>query len=165
MWGSMALDGVRLFTYRTQVEAAVEEVARFHADTHALKVLTPPPVFVQIHKVQPLGEGSVSEFTMWVGPIPVRWVARHRDVDPVRGFTDEQLCGPFTSWVHQHRFERVGEDVCIVEDYVEAVYGSGLYRGLVSRLMWMGLPSMFAYRAWVLKRAMYRRARIAEGAE
>ena len=51
-----------------ELEAPLEAVAAFHQDTRVLKKLTPPPIFVQLHQVEPLGEGSRSTFTMWFGP-------------------------------------------------------------------------------------------------
>jgi ligand-binding SRPBCC domain-containing protein len=150
------------FSHRTRIQAGLREVSDFHSDTRALKRLTPPPVIVQIHSAQPLGEGSVSEFTMWMGPVPVRWTARHRDVEQPGGFTDEQLSGPFKTWVHRHRFEQVEADVCEITDEIQAAPGSGLYAGTISRLMWMGLPFMFAYRARILKKHLTGRSNLVE---
>lgn len=76
------------------VPAPLQKVAEFHRDTRALKRLTPPPVFVQIHSMEPLAEGSRSVFTMWFGPLPLRWTAIHSNVDTMHGFTDTQEKGP-----------------------------------------------------------------------
>jgi len=65
------------FTITFQVKTPIQAVAEFHSSTNALKKLTPFPVIVQIHQLEPLGEGSMAEFTMWFGPFPVRWVAQH----------------------------------------------------------------------------------------
>ena len=92
-----------VFDFRFNVDASLESVREFHRDTSALKRLTPPPTIVQLHKVEPLGEGSVSEFTLWVGPMPLRWKAVHRDVSET-GFTDIQVSGPARAWEHTHRF-------------------------------------------------------------
>jgi len=145
---------LKRFTHQTRINVHRQAVAAFHADTRALKRLTPPPVFVEIHSAEPLGEGSLSEFTMWMGPLPVRWVARHSHVDPISGFTDEQVRGPFTRWVHRHYFREVNSHMTVIEDEVLAIYGTGVFSGLISRLMWFGLPFMFVYREWVLKRAL-----------
>ena len=64
-----------VFDFTFSVRAPLQAVAAFHHDTRALKRLTPPPVFVQIHSMEPLAEGSRSEFSMWFGPVPLRWVA------------------------------------------------------------------------------------------
>ena len=85
------------FDYSFVVEAPLEAVSEFHYSTATLKKLTPPPVFVQLHAVEPLGEGSVSEFTMWFGPLPVRWRAVHSNVSQ-DGFTDRQERGLMKRW-------------------------------------------------------------------
>ena len=88
---------MQTFNHSLVVPVSLEEVAAFHKDTNTLKALTPPPVFVQIHKVEPLAENSISEFTMWVGPIPLRWVALHTQVDPQRlhRYGYEAGCGDY----------------------------------------------------------------------
>jgi len=57
---------------RFAVRASLEAVALFHADPRALRRLAPSPM--QVQRLDPKG-GSVSEFTMWAGPVPIRWRA------------------------------------------------------------------------------------------
>ena len=147
---------MRSFTNRTMVQASLEAVAAFHRDSQTLKALTPPPIFVQLHQVEPLAEGSLADFTLWIGPLPVRWTAVHSDVDPLYGFTDTQALGPYETWVHRHTFEAVTVDSTDVVDEIRANFGSGIFNGLVSRLMWWGLPLLFAYRGWVTRREARR---------
>lgn len=145
---------MKTYTHQFQVNATLESVLDFHRDSRALKQLTPPPLFVTFKKVEPLAEGSVADFTMWFGPIPIRWVAKHSDVDPERGFTDEQIQGPFKAWVHQHSFQPIDESRTIVIDRVQAEPGDHPFWGLVSRFMWITMPILFAYRAWRTRRAL-----------
>ena len=77
-----------VFDYAFTVRAPLARVAEFHRDTRALQRLSPPPMFVQLHRLEPLAEGSVAEFTLWLGPLPLRWRAVHSNVDPLGGFTD-----------------------------------------------------------------------------
>ncbi len=144
-----------VFEYSFTVRAPVEAVARFHQDTRALRRLSPPPMFVQLHRVEPLGEGSVSEFTLWLGPLPLRWQAVHSDVDPTRGFTDTQARGPLRRWRHTHRFEPVDETTTRVTEYVEYDHADGL-SGAFTRLLFApaALRGLFGYRRWVTRRAL-----------
>jgi ligand-binding SRPBCC domain-containing protein len=148
---------MKRFSHQFKVNAPLDVVAGFHQDSRALKRLTPPPVFVQMHHVEPLAENSVADFTMWMGPLPVRWIATHKDVDPMRGFRDVQVRGPFTHWEHQHLFESVNERTTVVIDQIQAQFGKGLW-GLLSRFMWLNLPFMFAYRGWVTRREVEKAA-------
>jgi ligand-binding SRPBCC domain-containing protein len=106
-----------------------------------------------MHRVEPLAENSVADFTLWLGPLPVRWVAVHTNVDPLTGFTDRQESGPFASWVHQHSFEPRDEAETEVIDEIQAEFGRG-FLGMLSRLMWINLPFMFFYRGWVTRRSI-----------
>ena len=85
-----------VFDFGFTVNASLPVVRDFHSDTRALRRLTPPPALIRLHEVEPLAEGSVSMFTLWVGPLPLRWTAVHRRVSE-RGFTDVQSVGPAKS--------------------------------------------------------------------
>ncbi len=141
-----------IFDYSFEVDAPVSDVREFHKDTRALKLLTPPPTIVQMHSIEPLGEGSVSRFTLWVGPLPLRWEAVHRDVSE-HGFTDVQRSGPAAKWEHTHSFVPIAESRTQVREHVEYEHKSGLW-GLVTRLLFAkpNLYLMFTYRKLVTRR-------------
>lgn len=136
------------FQHRFVVNVPLAMVTEFHHDSRALRVLTPPPIWVQFHLVEPLTEGSVADFTIWFGPLPVRWTAVHSQVTP-HGFTDTQKRGPFTKWVHRHTFRELGNGRTEIIDEIEAEPGN-----LISRFMWLTLPILFAYRGWRTRRAL-----------
>jgi hypothetical protein len=54
--------------------------------------------------------------------------------------------------VHRHSFRRVDAQITEVVDQVDAEFGEHWFWGTVSRLMWMGLKGLFAYRAWATRR-------------
>jgi ligand-binding SRPBCC domain-containing protein len=147
-----------VFDYAFTVPAPLEAVAEFHRDTRALKRLTPPPTIVRIHSVEPLAEGSVSRFTLWVGPLPLRWKAVHCNVSP-RGFTDVQAEGPARRWEHTHTFVPISADVTEIREHIEFEHKAGAW-GLVTRLLFSqpNLWLMFTYRMWVTRRACRRGA-------
>jgi ligand-binding SRPBCC domain-containing protein len=130
------------YEHRFTVKAPLTAVAEFHNDTSALRRLSPPPMIVQFNDVEPLAEGSVADFTMWLGPVPIRWVAVHSEVSSA-GFVDTQQKGPFKAWRHQHQFHALDEHTTEVIDTIDAEYGN-----LISRFMWLNLPVLFAYRGW-----------------
>ena len=142
-----------VFDFSFEVPAGVEVVRAFHHDTSALKKLTPPPTIVQIHSVEPLAEGSVSTFTLWVGPLPLRWRAVHRNVSD-NGFTDVQESGPARKWEHTHTFTPTAATTTRIDEHIEYEHKAGFW-GLVTRLLfsWPNLYSMFSYRAWVTRQA------------
>jgi ligand-binding SRPBCC domain-containing protein len=139
------------FDYTFTVNAPLTAVADFHRDTRILKKLTPPPVFVQIHRAEPLAEASVAEFTMWFGPLPLRWQAVHTDVGP-HGFTDTQTEGPLRYWQHTHRFTAASPTVTQIHEQIEYDYDDGLW-GLFTRLLFNkpGLYALFTARKWLTR--------------
>jgi ligand-binding SRPBCC domain-containing protein len=146
------------FTFTFTVRAPLTRVAAFHNDTRALKRLTPPPIFVQLHHVEPLAEGSAASFTLWFGPLPVRWLAVHSEVDALRGFTDQQRGGPLRWWKHTHRFSALDAQTTQVSEQVEYAHDRG-WRGLLSRLLFNppALRFLFAYRAHATRAALEQR--------
>lgn len=139
------------FDYSFTVKAPLAAVSGFHHDTSVLKRLTPPPVFAQIHDFEPLGEGSVANFTMWFGPFPIRWQATHRDVSQ-NGFTDFQVRGPHKAYAHTHRFTALGDNLTRVDEHIEYEHHGGR-RGLVTRLLFnsLSLTALFTARKWLTR--------------
>lgn len=137
------------------IKAPIEKVALFHRDSQAIKKLTPPPVLIQIHLAEPLAEGSRSVFTMWFGPIPVKWTAVHSDVDPDHGFTDTQERGPMKYWKHSHRFIRIDNKSTRIEESIQYEHNSGI-TGLFTRIFYssVGLRWLFYYRQLILNRIL-----------
>jgi ligand-binding SRPBCC domain-containing protein len=138
---------MRSFQHEFQVDAPIERVAEFHGSTQALELLTPPPMFVKFNSIEPLGEGSRSDFTLWLGPLPIRWVAVHSRVKPLEGFTDTQVEGPFRTWVHEHKFQRLSDESTLIIDRVQGQPSDHFFWGIISRFMWLTLPFLFFYRA------------------
>ncbi len=146
-----------VFDFRFTVAAPLEAVQEFHADTRALKRLTPPPTIVQLHSIEPMAEGSVSLFTLWVGPLPLKWRAVHRDVTEL-GFTDVQESGPAKKWEHTHTFKELTPGSTEIHEHIEYEHKSGFW-GIVTRLLF-NKPSLyitFTYRKlatrWFLRKA------------
>jgi ligand-binding SRPBCC domain-containing protein len=145
------------FDYSFTVNAPLSAVQAFHSDTSALKRLTPPPTIVQLHSIEPLAEGSVSKFTLWVGPLPLRWTAVHRNVSP-RGFTDVQASGPAARWEHTHTFTPLDAATTRIDEHIQFEHKPGFW-GVVTRLLFSqpNLLLMFTYRKlatrWYLRSA------------
>jgi ligand-binding SRPBCC domain-containing protein len=148
-----------VFDYSFTVDAPLAAVRAFHHDTAALKRLTPPPTIVQLHSIEPLAEGSVSKFTLWVGPLPLRWTAVHKNVSPT-GFTDVQTEGPAQKWEHTHSFVPLSDSVTEIREHIEYEHKGGPW-GIVTRLLFSrpNLLFMFGFRRWATRRGL-RHARV-----
>lgn len=130
-----------------EVDASIDAVRAFHASTDAIVPLTPPGARVRVRDGGgPLEEGLVVRFTMWLGPLPVHWVARHEEVGP-DGFVDVMVEGPLASWRHTHRFVATGAATTEVHDHIEYEHPPGL-AGVRTRVLF-GRPALevlFAHR-------------------
>ena len=134
------------FDYKFTVNAPITAVSQFHQDTRILKKLSPPPIFVQIHRFEPLAEASEAEFTLWFGPLPLRWLAVHSNVS-TNGFIDTQAKGPLKFWQHTHRFTAVSPQTTEVHEHIEYSHQAS-WRGLFTRLLFSkpGLYTLFTAR-------------------
>lgn len=128
-----------VFETKSIMQGTVRQLWDFHAQPNAFAILTPPPIFIQMreNKLRSLTEGTV-DFTMWLGPIPLRWVAQHEPGPVETAFIDRQLSGPMAYWEHQHIFRAVEGGVELT-DHVTLEHKPGL-AGLFTRLMFDGLP-------------------------
>lgn len=133
------------FERRFVVPAPPEAVRAFHHDPRALRRLTPLPLSF-LDPPGPPREGARARFRLWLGPFPVRWVARYEDVRD-DGFADVQEQGPFRWWRHERRWRALPGGATEVVDAIEARPG-----GILSRVVWAGLPLAFRYRAWRTRR-------------
>jgi uncharacterized protein len=115
---------IPVFIKSSEIPASAREVFAWHQSPNALKTLIPPWEKVTVEQAPAsLADGALAVLVLHVGPFKLRWVARHRDfID--RGeqggeFTDEQVSGPFASWVHRHIVRATGSTSCALEDRIE----------------------------------------------
>lgn len=135
------------FEHRSVMPTTLDAMWAFHADPKAFVRLTPPPIFVQMHRnaLKSLTEGEV-EFTLWFAFFPVRWIARHEPGPISSSFVDRQVKGPTAVWVHRHLFEALPNGVRLT-DRLTIQHKGGL-SGIFTRLFFSGLPLriFFIYR-------------------
>jgi uncharacterized protein len=95
-----------VFTLKTFLNHSAEEVFAWHMRPGALERLTPPWEHVRIlDREGEIAEGGTVTLGIKRGPTEIKFVVRHTEFELNRGFTDEQVSGPFTAWRHSHRFE------------------------------------------------------------
>jgi ligand-binding SRPBCC domain-containing protein len=142
------------YQHRFRVQTALADVAEFHTQSASMGAITPPPAVIRFHEAPIcLTEGDKLDFTMWLGPVPIRWLACIEEVTP-RGFVDRQLSGPFQHWVHRHRFAPVGETETEVIDEIDFSLRAHPWWGLVGLGMGLTLPLLFAFRGWKTRRLL-----------
>lgn len=138
------------------VNAPIDAVLEFHRSARSLRAITPPLIpMTALQAPDPLAEGTEMAFTLWLGPIPVRWTARIESSTPT-GFIDRQLSGPFASWTHEHSFTALDSRSTLVEDHVRYELKSNPFWWLVGGLMALGLPLLFRFRAFKTRQILER---------
>lgn len=132
---------------RTVMKTTIEKMTAFHNDPKALSKLTPPPIFMQLHRDDrtSLTDGEL-EFTLWFLFIPIRWTACHEPGPTEHSFADHMVKGPLASWRHEHIFEETPEGVALI-DRLRIEHQPGI-KGILTRLLLDGIPLriLFFYR-------------------
>ena len=140
-----------VFVRQLLVRAPVAQVFAFHEREDALPRLSPP--FPPVRVVS--REGGIrpgARVDLRIGPI--RWLALHTAYEKDRLFVDEQVEGPFASWVHRHEFEAVDAQTTRLTDHVTfTLPGGPIVNALLGRLVALSLVPMFRYRHAATKAA------------
>lgn len=139
--------------FSTVLDATPETVFEWHARPGAFERLTPPWAPVRLESFEGIQEGDRAVLRMGPGPLALRWVAEHYDVEPGRQFCDRQVKGPFAHWEHVHRFEPTEDGGCRLVDHIEyAPPAGGLGAVAAPYLLEPELRRQFAYRHRVTQR-------------
>lgn len=135
------------FELTSLINAPVETVWKFHERSDILQILTPPwqPVEI-IRREGGLEVGAISEFRLWIGFIPIRWVARHTECIPYQLFVDQQIEGPMQSWTHRHQFQSENGLTRLTDIIEYELIGSEITESLLHWWVNSRLEDMFRYR-------------------
>ena len=145
----------RIFQKSSVIETTLADIKCFHEAPQALASLTPPPIRMKVQRDarRSITEGKI-DFTLWFGPFPIRWIARHEAGPSADSFADVQIKGPLAYWRHEHIFTEVAGGVELTDRITLAHRGG--FIGLLTRLAFDGPPLrfLFAYRHWRTRRAL-----------
>jgi ligand-binding SRPBCC domain-containing protein len=135
------------FEKSSVIKAPVEVVWAFHERLDILDLLTPPWQPVQVVRREGgLGIGAITEFRIWLGPLPVKWLARHIECEPYRLFCDRQAEGPLDHWIHRHQFEPLADTTRLTDSIEFALPGGEPVEDLIGGFVGDRLRDMFDYR-------------------
>ncbi|MBC5797844.1 MAG: SRPBCC family protein [Sphaerospermopsis sp.] len=141
------------FTHSSIINAPVEVVWKFHERQDILQLLTPPWQPVQVLRREGgLDEGAITEFKLFIGLLPLTWLARHTDFEQYRLFTDVQISGPFESWVHRHEFTAEDGKTKLTDNISYSMPGGDGVEFVSGWLIQLQLEAMFRYRHFITKR-------------
>lgn len=121
----------------------------WHARPGALVRLLPPWQPVRVRTPGELRDGARAELEIGPGPVAIRWVAEHRDVEPGVRFRDAQVKGPFARWVHTHAClpDPNHPGGSLLDDHVDyELPGGGAARAALGSTVRAELNRMFRFR-------------------
>jgi uncharacterized protein (TIGR01777 family) len=103
---------------RTVIDAPLADTFAFFSKAANLGVLTPPAMRFSIQgQDPPMAAGTMIDYRIRIGLLPVRWRTRITTWEPGRRFVDVQERGPYRLWWHEHTFAPDGRRT-IMEDRV-----------------------------------------------
>ena len=153
----------RVYTRRVSLPVSAAAAWKWHEAPEAFGRLNPSfdPVEV-VERSGGLEVGARTVIAMQLGPVPQKWVAVHTACEPGRMFQDTQESGPFTRWVHTHRFlDAPGGSV--LEDSVDYELPMGfLGQTFGGPFAQTTLERLFDYRHRVTTMDLERHARFAD---
>jgi len=136
----------------TVIDRPISEVFPFFSRPENLGLITPAAMQFRIKSLPDTMEsGALIDYTLKVGPVPIKWRTRIENWEEGRQFVDSQLIGPYTCWWHEHTFLPDG-DRTIMTDKVYYTPPVGPIGRAVNSIFIAGqLQQVFGYRASVLR--------------
>ena len=136
-----------------KIKSPVEQAFDWHAREGAILRLMPPwaPLRMVSRKGQGIGKGVKVKFRLNLFKIPMIWEAEHIEYQRNKLFIDHQLRGPFSKWIHTHKFKSDSDESFTMEDNVEFKLPFGFLSRPFYRFARKEFERMFQYRHRVLK--------------
>ncbi len=149
--------GEHLLRAETHLPMPRDEVFPFFAAAENLQVITPPELSFRIVTPLPveMREGTLIDYRLRLFGLPFAWRTRITGWDPPRTFTDEQIRGPYTLWVHTHTFTDLA-GATRMEDRVRFRLPFGPLGVPALPLVRAQLTRIFRYRARALEATLLR---------
>ena len=148
---------MRVHHYKTSLvlPLKIDDVFPFFCDVLNLERITPPELHFCILTPYPveISKGTVVDYRLRLYGIPLRWRSEITTWNPPYKFVDQQVLGPYNTWIHSHLFY---EHDCStrIEDTVHYRLPLWPFSELVAPLVHHQLGRIFRYREEAIRDAL-----------
>lgn len=145
-------------TSETTLPLPLDRVFDFFSNASNLERITPPELQFRIVSPQPIGmtTGALIDYRLKLFGVPFRWRTRIAAWDPPHRFVDEQLQGPYKTWIHTHTFESTAGGTR-VRDRVEYALPFAPLGHIALPIVRRQLARIFRYREQAIRRILTER--------
>ncbi|MGQ0553404.1 MAG: SRPBCC family protein [Planctomycetota bacterium] len=147
----------RLHTLHASIELPlpIDQVFPFFSTAENLERLTPPRMRFRVVSEKPvhIAAGTLIDYRLRMLGVPSGWRSRISVWEPPHRFVDEQVQGPYASWVHTHEFQDLGGATAVI-DRVEFALPAYPLGELALPLVRAQLRGIFSYRQQAMSQAL-----------
>jgi ligand-binding SRPBCC domain-containing protein len=138
-----------------------DEVFEFFANAENLERITPKELNFKITSPQPIEmrEGALIDYRLSLHGIPMNWRTEITLWNPPYEFVDTQLKGPYSQWIHHHKFTEIDANTTLIEDEVKYRLPLEPLGDLAHFIVKGQLDGIFAYRREVVEEMMQTSSR------
>jgi ligand-binding SRPBCC domain-containing protein len=140
------------FTSRHEINKPLKDIFGFFSKAENLERLTPSWLNFKILTPLPIEmkTGTLIDYQITLYGIPLKWKTEITKWDPPTCFVDTQLKGPYSVWIHEHKFEEQNGKT-IMTDTVDYDIPAGIFKTLVNKMfVSRQIHSIFEYRRKII---------------
>lgn len=138
------------YTLRSEVllDRSLDDCFAFFADAANLETITPKELRFRFESELPIEmrRGCRIGYRLSLYGIPFSWLTEIAVWEPGVRFVDQQLRGPFRTWIHEHRFEALSAKQTLIRDAVRYALPLEPVGRLAHPLVRANLDRIFRYR-------------------
>jgi len=142
-----------LFEAESILPASRESVFAFFSNAANLARITPPSLGFETLTPPPieLREGALIDYRIRLHGFPMKWRTLISKWNPPHDFIDEQLRGPYRTWIHHHQFAELPDGQTRMRDTVCYSLPFAPFSAVALPFVRREIAGIFAFRQHVIR--------------